>query len=170
MDTNHQGCAETPGKGSGKRNMCCSDPSCVVSAFSAAAVQVSPCGQLCLQTPEVLGGEQLKAGLPWSFLCSSELSLLSERTSIPNLAATRWFVLLSNESIAVPMHSRSCISLPGLPGCSEPRTLGCPPGARGRILRCFLTPRLRMGSRFRLWICRREGREGGRSKSCEHIT
>lgn len=28
--------------------------------------------------------------------CSSELSLPSERTSIPNLAATRWFVLPSN--------------------------------------------------------------------------
>lgn len=29
-------------------------------------------------------------------LCSSELSLPSERTSIPNLAATRWSVLPSN--------------------------------------------------------------------------
>lgn len=29
-------------------------------------------------------------------LCSSELFFPPERTSIPNLAATRWFVLLSN--------------------------------------------------------------------------
>lgn len=43
-----------------------------------------------------LAGKQLNGRTPLELLFAAQLSLLSERTSIPNLAVTRWFVLLSN--------------------------------------------------------------------------